>query len=409
MKKVFYKGSFHNVVVDCLTVDDVECTYGGFGETDCYLPECTEYCLINVDGVNTIVPSAGCFSDVEESEVVPEYVDLGDTEIDLADIETLVDVLHSLGMLVGPVEMFLIDQPMECDMIVDCKVSGEKHSVFLKISDKMNFTKASLQNRISDSTNLYSKKARKEQLVDSLKNKARLFKYNLLGKCYINDDAAYVTATTNEGESMLTVFPADDADSAAQYLEANEGQKIVKSDENGIYIGNESIDETSVRDIKEVSDTKYRLLESRKVLDSFGKIFNGRWSYVGDVRRGVPDFSRVQVVVDSDKSSVMKRLKSIKGVKKIKDCNEFVCCECDGIPFDVYSAEGCNYVPTVILMTGTDEFNVMLLANALENGCYFTEDGVYDDEGECYDFIDEQDCFNTCGVEYVEPTKRNLF
>lgn len=403
--KVFYKGKFYNSVVDGLTVNDVEENYGGFGEDDCYLPECSTYCLLDIDG-GVVVPEMGYY---DGDECTSGYVNLGDVDVDLSDTEILVDLLQSLGLLVGPVEMFLIDQPMECDMIVDCKVAGESRSVFVKFCDSLSFSRPTLKKRVADSSNAYSKRRKKEMLKDSLLNKARLFKYKQLQKCYIKDDASHVVATTNEGESMLTKFDANNADEAATYLEQNEGQKIVKSDENGIYIGNDTIEESSVRDIQEVNDGRFVRKSAQGVLDSFGKIFNERWSFAGDVRRGVPDFSHVDVVVDSTKANVLKRLKSIKGVKKIKDCTDCVYCECDGVPFEVYPAEGADYVPTLIMLTGTDEFNVMLLANAIESGCYFTEDGVYDEDGEKFCFIDEQDCFDTIGVEYVEPTKRNYF
>lgn len=405
--KVFYKGNYYNSVVDGLTVEDVNTNYGGFAEDDCYLPACENYCLIDLNG-GTIVPEEGYYEEEEDLGATCCY-DLGDVDIDLSDVESLVDLLHVAGVLVGPVEMFLIDQPMECDLIVDCKVNNEPHSVFVKLCDSVNSSKKDLQKKITDSTNSYAKRPTKEFLKDSLTNKARLFKYKSLAKCYITDES-HVTATTNEGNSMLTKFDANDADSAAAYLEANEGQKIVKSDENGIYIGNESIDETSVRDIQEVNDTRYSRKGSKNVLDSFSKIFDKyRWSFVGDVRRGVPDFARVEVVVDSSRDNIAKRLKGIKGVRKIKDCQDCVYCECDGIPFEIYSAEGDSYIPALILMTGTDEFNVMFLANALESGCYFTEDGVFDEEGESYSFVDEKDCFDIVGLDYVEPTQRNIF
>lgn len=407
MGKVFYKGAYYNTIKDGLSAEDIEKMYGGFGEEDCYSPDCSAYCLIVCGGDTIAIPECGCLMD--EPEVSTGCLEL-DCDVDLSDPENLVDLLNSEGVLVGPIEMFLIDQPIDdCDLVVDCRIDGEKHSVFLKLCDSITSSRASMKKRISDSSSLYSKKHKKEQLVDSLKSKARLFRNSILSKCYIKDDAEQVVATTSNGDVVLTRFDSDSTEDANTFLESNEGTKIVKSDETGIYIGNDDVDADSVTEIKEVSDRRYPRKESQGILDSFGKIFNGRWAFVGEVGRGVPDFKHVDVVVDSSKSDVMKRLKSIKGVKRIKDCSEFVRCECDGVPFLIYPAEGSSFVPTTILMTGTDEFNVMLLANAILNGCYFTEDGVYDEDGECYSFIDEQDCFNACGVEYVEPYDRNCF
>ena len=130
--KVFYKGKYYNSVVDGLTVNDVEENYGGFGEDDCYLPECSTYCLLDIDG-GVVVPEMGYY---DGDECTSGYVNLGDVDVDLSDTEILVDLLQSLGLLVGPVEMFLIDQPMECDMIVRsqeravlCSLSSAIHLV----------------------------------------------------------------------------------------------------------------------------------------------------------------------------------------------------------------------------------------------------------------------------------------
>lgn len=175
---------------------------------------------------------------------------------------------------------------------------------------------------------------------------------------------------------------------------------------------------------KKLDQRLYKVRDSyvtkRIPLDEAKKLFDGLAQLLGvpseditlcgSARRQSELVGDLDIVISTTDKYLLNKIKSklssykvtVSGNKKLS----FIIQESTMTPVDIYITDPSTYIPMVLFLTGSGNFNIKMRGKAKQYGYKLNQYGLFDKDGNLIEVHSEKDIFKMLHMDYVEPKNR---
>lgn len=177
---------------------------------------------------------------------------------------------------------------------------------------------------------------------------------------------------------------------------------------------------TEMEDTQNKDEQKFKLSRALEIATRVVnelRPFCERIEIAGSIRRGKPEVKDIEIVAipkpyevglfEDGIASIVNQWQRIKGVMdgKTKYTQRLLP---EGIKLDLFFAVPQNWGLILAIRTGSAEFSHKVLANGWAKKGYKSVDGMLTQGDRIFDVREEADLFTRIGIEFVDPSKREV-